>query len=164
MDLERGSGQGLCHLCNCRSRQTRLGEVRALVVLCDSPGMSFGPLQQKMGARSIISCSIYLSGAWVRDIDHVGAEGAGCAGLMRSFKASLCLAGAAATELCRAATDRRVVTRATRGNPSKRNSKARSHRPIGGYGRPRRKIPPSRVASGRTAGCGAALRKTYARC
>ena len=163
MDLERGSGQCLGHLCNCRSCQTRLR------------GEGFGNLVRPSW-QELRPTSTEDGGPPHHQLLHLcewrmrpsyrprGAEGAGCTGLKRSFEASPCGTGVAATKLCREATDRRVATRATKKNPAEQSSLGRSYRPIGGYGRPRRKIPPSRVASSRAAGCGAALRKSYVRC
>jgi acyl-CoA dehydrogenase len=82
--------------------------VTAFVVPRDTPGLSVGQPMRKLGQRAIVNAEVFLADVRVPVANRLGTEGAGFAGLMRTFAASRVLIGAAATGLSRAALDAAV--------------------------------------------------------
>ena len=59
--------------------------ITAFVVEHDTPGLSFGKKERKMGNRAIPNCDVLLEDLFVPEENRLGSEGSGFVGLMRGF-------------------------------------------------------------------------------
>jgi alkylation response protein AidB-like acyl-CoA dehydrogenase len=79
--------------------------ITAFVFEKGQQGVRFGEPIPKMGQRAIPNCPIFFDDAWLPEDSRLGDEGAGFAGMMRTFEAARILVAAAATGVARAATE-----------------------------------------------------------
>lgn len=89
----------------------RVGEERSsrainlFIVERDAPGLKIGKKEEKMGARGVPSCPLFLDGVFVPDENRLGDEGAGFKIVMEAFNQSRPLIGARGVGLAQGAID-----------------------------------------------------------
>lgn len=79
--------------------------VTAFLVEKDTPGLSFGKKEKKMGQRAIPVCEVILDDVKAPVENRLGEEGEGFSGVMRTFDRARVLLGAACTGVARAALE-----------------------------------------------------------
>jgi alkylation response protein AidB-like acyl-CoA dehydrogenase len=82
--------------------------INLFIVERDAPGLEIGRKEEKMGARGVPSCPLYLDGVFVPDANRLGTEGGGFKIVMEAFNQSRPLIGARGVGLAQGATDHAV--------------------------------------------------------
>jgi len=82
--------------------------INLFIVERGAPGFEIGRKEEKMGARGIPSCPLYLDKVFVPDENRLGAEGAGFKIVMEAFNQSRPLIGARGVGLAQGAIDHAV--------------------------------------------------------
>ncbi len=79
--------------------------ITAFAVEKDTPGLSFGKKERKMGNRAIPNCDVLLEDVFVPEQNRLGGEGEGFSGLMRGFDRARVNLGASCLGVGRAALE-----------------------------------------------------------
>ena len=79
--------------------------INLFIVDRDAAGLEIGKKEEKMGARGVPSCPLFLDGVFVPDENRLGAEGAGFKIVMEAFNQSRPLIGARGVGLAQGAID-----------------------------------------------------------
>ncbi|MEM9681849.1 MAG: acyl-CoA dehydrogenase family protein, partial [Pseudomonadota bacterium] len=79
--------------------------INLFIVDRDAGGLEIGKKEEKMGARGVPSCPLFLDGVFVADENRLGAEGAGFKIVMEAFNQSRPLIGARGVGLAQGAID-----------------------------------------------------------
>ncbi len=82
--------------------------INLFIVERGAPGLEIGRKEEKMGARGIPSCPLYLDKVFVPDENRLGEEGAGFKIVMEAFNQSRPLIGARGVGLAQGAIDHAV--------------------------------------------------------
>ncbi len=82
--------------------------INLFIVERGAPGLDIGRKEEKMGARGIPSCPLYLDKVFVPDENRLGEEGAGFKIVMEAFNQSRPLIGARGVGLAQGAIDHAV--------------------------------------------------------
>ena len=82
--------------------------INLFIVERDAPGLEIGRKEEKMGARGIPSCPLFLDKVFVPDENRLGEEGVGFKIVMEAFNQSRPLIGARGVGLAQGATDHAV--------------------------------------------------------
>jgi len=85
--------------------QARRGAINLFIVARDTPGFTIGPPENKMGARGVPSCPLFLDDVFIADEDRLGAEGLGFKIVMEAFNQSRPIIGARGVGLAQGAMD-----------------------------------------------------------
>ncbi len=85
--------------------QTRRGAINLFIVARDTPGFTIGPPENKMGARGVPSCPLFLDDVFIAEGDRLGAEGLGFKIVMEAFNQSRPIIGARGVGLAQGAMD-----------------------------------------------------------
>ena len=83
--------------------------INLFIVERGAPGLEIGRKEEKMGARGVPSCPLYLDKVFVPDENRLGAEGAGFKIVMEAFNQSRPLIGARGVGLAQGALDHAVA-------------------------------------------------------
>jgi alkylation response protein AidB-like acyl-CoA dehydrogenase len=81
------------------------GALNLFIVARDAPGFTIGAAENKMGARGIPSCPLFLDDVFVREESRLGAEGLGFKIVMEAFNQSRPIIGARGVGLAQGAMD-----------------------------------------------------------
>ena len=82
--------------------------INLFIVERGAKGLEIGRKEEKMGARGVPSCPLFLDEVFVPDANRLGAEGAGFKIVMEAFNQSRPLIGARGVGLAQGATDHAV--------------------------------------------------------
>ncbi len=82
--------------------------INLFIVECGAKGLEIGRKEEKMGARGVPSCPLFLDDVFVPDANRLGAEGAGFKIVMEAFNQSRPLIGARGVGLAQGAIDHAV--------------------------------------------------------
>jgi len=85
--------------------QARRGAINLFIVARDTPGFTIGPPENKMGARGVPSCPLFLDDVFIAEGDRLGAEGLGFKIVMEAFNQSRPIIGARGVGLAQGAMD-----------------------------------------------------------
>ena len=85
--------------------QARRGAINLFIVARDTPGFTIGPPENKMGARGVPSCPLFLDDVFIANEDRLGAEGLGFKVVMEAFNQSRPIIGARGVGLAQGAMD-----------------------------------------------------------
>ena len=85
--------------------QARRGAINLFIVARDTPGFTIGPPENKMGARGVPSCPLFLDDVFIVNEDRLGAEGLGFKVVMEAFNQSRPIIGARGVGLAQGAMD-----------------------------------------------------------
>lgn len=83
--------------------------INLFIVERDAPGLEIGRKEEKMGARGIPSCPLFLDKVFVAEENRLGEEGVGFKIVMEAFNQSRPLIGARGVGLAQGATDHAVA-------------------------------------------------------
>ncbi len=83
----------------------RRGAINLFIVDRDSPGFTIGPPENKMGARGVPSCPLFLDDVFVSDENRLGAEGLGFRTVMEAFNRTRPIIGARGVGLAQGAME-----------------------------------------------------------
>ena len=81
------------------------GALNLFIVERDTPGFTIGPPENKMGARGVPSCPLFLDDAFVAEESRLGPEGLGFKIVMEAFNQSRPIIGARGVGLAQGAMD-----------------------------------------------------------
>ena len=85
--------------------QAQRSAINLFIVARDTPGFTPGPPENKMGARGVPSCPLFLDDVFIADEDRLGAEGMGFKIVMEAFNQSRPIIGARGVGLAQGAMD-----------------------------------------------------------
>ena len=97
-----------------------VGAINLFIVERGSKGFTIGRKEDKMGARGVPSCPLFLDDVFVPEANRIGADGRGFKDVMEAFNKSRPLIGARGVGLCQGAIDHCVefvASRVTWGRP-----------------------------------------------
>ncbi len=97
-----------------------VGAINLFIVERGSKGFTVGRKEDKMGARGVPSCPLFLDDVFVPEANRIGADGRGFKDVMEAFNKSRPLIGARGVGLCQGAIDHCVefvASRVTWGRP-----------------------------------------------
>ena len=101
-----------------------VGAINLFIVERGSKGFTVGRKEDKMGARGVPSCPLFLDDVFVPEANRIGADGRGFKDVMEAFNKSRPLIGARGVGLCQGAIDHCVEfvkSRVTWGRPVSEN-------------------------------------------
>ncbi len=84
------------------------GAVNLFIVARDSPGLTIGRKEPKMGARGVPSCPLFLDDLFVAEENRLGAEGRGFKVVMEAFNKARPIIGARGVGLAQGAMDHAI--------------------------------------------------------
>ena len=87
------------------SDPSKRGSLNLFIVERDTPGFTIGPAEDKMGARGIPSCPLFLDDAFVPENNRLGPERLGFKIVMEAFNQSRPIIGARGVGLAQGAMD-----------------------------------------------------------
>ncbi len=101
-----------------------VGAINLFIVERGSKGFNVGRKEDKMGARGVPSCPLFLDDVFVPEANRIGEDGRGFKDVMEAFNKSRPLIGARGVGLCQGAIDHCiefVASRVTWGRPVSEN-------------------------------------------
>ena len=101
-----------------------VGAINLFIVERGSKGFTVGRKEDKMGARGVPSCPLFLDDVFVPEANRIGEDGRGFKDVMEAFNKSRPLIGARGVGLCQGAIDHCiefVASRVTWGRPVSEN-------------------------------------------
>ncbi len=84
------------------------GALNLFIVERDTPGFTIGPPENKMGARGIPSCPLFLDDVFIGEDNRLGPEGLGFKIVMEAFNQSRPIIGARGVGLAQGAMDHAI--------------------------------------------------------
>mgnify|MGYP001396911094 CR=1 FL=1 len=87
------------------SDPSKRGSLNLFIVERDTPGFAIGPAEDKMGARGVPSCPLFLDDAFVPENNRLGPERLGFKIVMEAFNQSRPIIGARGVGLAQGAMD-----------------------------------------------------------
>jgi len=88
--------------------KTKRGALNLFIVERDTPGFTIGPPENKMGARGVPSCPLFLDDVFVGSENRLGPEGQGFKIVMAAFNQSRPIIGARGVGLAQGAMDHAI--------------------------------------------------------
>ena len=85
--------------------EAKRGAINLFIVDRDTPGFTIGPPENKMGARGVPSCPLFLDDVFIGGDNRLGAEGLGFKVVMEAFNRTRPIIGARAVGLAQGAMD-----------------------------------------------------------
>ncbi|MBL6954391.1 MAG: acyl-CoA dehydrogenase family protein [Alphaproteobacteria bacterium] len=83
----------------------RRGAINLFIVDRDTPGFTIGPPENKMGARGVPSCPLFLDDVFISEDNRLGPEGLGFKVVMEAFNRTRPIIGARAVGLAQGAME-----------------------------------------------------------
>ncbi|MBT3371359.1 MAG: acyl-CoA dehydrogenase [Rhodospirillaceae bacterium] len=85
--------------------EPKRGAINLFIVQHDAPGFTIGPPENKMGARGVPSCPLFLDDVFVSEDDRLGPEGLGFKVVMEAFNKTRPIIGARGVGLAQGAME-----------------------------------------------------------